>query len=51
MSIKVVQVEKGGSISDFAFNDADQLKNDSAIYMYENYCYTGTDDDMYAGES
>lgn len=40
----------GGSISDYAFNDADPAKmTPYDKYMYENYYSVGTDDDMYAG--
>ncbi|HPJ11159.1 MAG TPA: gliding motility lipoprotein GldK, partial [Flavobacterium sp.] len=41
---------KGGSIGDFAFNDADPAKMTAYDkYMYENYYSVGTDDDPYAG--
>lgn len=41
---------KGGSIGDFAFNDADPAKmTPYDKYMYENYYSVGTDDDPYAG--
>jgi gliding motility-associated lipoprotein GldK len=41
---------KGGSISDFAFNDADPAKMTAYDkYMYENYYSVGTEDDPYAG--
>ena len=40
----------GGSINDYAFNDADPEKmTPYDKYMYENYYSVGTDDDMYAG--
>jgi len=41
---------KGGSIGDFAFNDADPAKmTPYDKYMYENYYSVGTEDDPYAG--
>ncbi|HLF52235.1 gliding motility lipoprotein GldK [Flavobacterium sp.] len=41
---------KGGSIGDFAFNDADPAKMTAYDkYMYENYYSVGTADDQYAG--
>jgi len=41
---------KGGSINDYAFNDADPAKmTPYDKYMYENYYSVGTDDDQYAG--
>ncbi len=40
----------GGSINDYAFNDADPAKmTPYDKYMYENYYSVGTEDDMYAG--
>ncbi|MDI1257236.1 MAG: gliding motility lipoprotein GldK [Flavobacterium sp.] len=42
--------KSGGSIGDYAFNDADPAKmTPYDKYMYENYYSVGTDDDMYAG--
>jgi len=42
--------KSGGSIADYAFNDADPAKmTPYDKYMYENYYSVGTDDDMYAG--
>jgi gliding motility-associated lipoprotein GldK len=41
---------KGGSVGDFAFNDADPAKmTPYDKYMYENYYSVGTADDPYAG--
>ena len=41
---------KGGSISDFAFNDQNPEKMSAYTkYMYDNYYSVGTDDDPYAG--
>src|SRR5690606_30867116 len=41
---------RGGSIGDFAFNDADPEKmTPYDKYMYENYYSVGTTDDPYAG--
>ena len=42
--------KNAGSISDFAFNDADPAKMTAYDkYMYENYYSVGTEDDAYAG--
>ena len=42
--------KKAGSITDYAFNDADPEKMTAYDkYMYENYYSVGTDDDEYAG--
>lgn len=42
--------KSGGSIADYAFNDADPAKmTPYDKYMYENYYSVGTDDDMFAG--
>lgn len=42
--------KKGGSIGDFAFNDADPEKMTAYDkYMYDNYYSIGTADDEYAG--
>jgi len=41
---------KGGSIGDYAFNDADPAKmTPYDKYMYENYYSVGTSDDPYSG--
>ncbi|KRD59713.1 gliding motility lipoprotein GldK [Flavobacterium sp. Root935] len=42
--------KKGGSISDYAFNDSDPEKMTAYDkYMYDNYYSVGTKDDPYAG--
>ncbi|OYU80403.1 MAG: gliding motility lipoprotein GldK [Flavobacterium sp. BFFFF1] len=42
--------KSGGSINDYAFNDADPAKmTPYDKYMYENYYSVGDGDDMYAG--